>query len=1050
MRRLLVVCLLAAAAWPQDAEPKQPELHKIYVPFEKLDEVLGTDKERVMVPYKEFLELWNLKYGPKASPDKPPVPFLVESARYDGRVSEGVALFEAEIGIVVFDDAWHRIPLGFGKVAFEEVTVDGAPGVLVPAGEGYELLLRGKGPHTVKARFVAGIARGKEMATCAFDVPSVPVHRLSFRVPGKGTEIKLEPARAHTTTTEGDETVLLAFLGPQQSLQLTWRYQPEEIEQEPPLLFSTDTVDLRIEERVLRGDVRFDVQVLRTPASEFRVQVPAGVQVLEVQGAQIRTWGFADEARRVLRVALHEAVSGDYALQVAFEAPLEVPGTLVAPVFRVDGTTRERGFLRVQAAEGVGVRPAAMENVFQVDLNSMPERIRGGERALGFRFPALPYSLGLRTERIAPLVTLTTRARLEVERRTIKLDTALHFNVERAGVFGLRIRVPEGIQLTDIGDPKLVDQWRETTEDGQRWLTIDLKGRRLGAFALPIRAVAPLDLAAGTLAVPLLKVEGVDREEGTLGVFMDPGIKASAEATGLVPMEPEKLLQEDRFRSALPLGFAWRWRGPGAAVTFKVEARKPKVTCDVHYSLTAEESRVRVRAELLYNVEYSGVETFRFRVPKRLVETLKVDGKNVREKPHADDPVEEGKEPTVTYTVSLQGPALGRVAIHAEYDDVFRDPLRVNVMRPVALPAVLPLDVERVNTFVAIRKSPALKADVTGSKYEQIDPGELPAELKGDDVFLALRRFDNPEPFPLELTKHEYQPVADLVVRHTHLKTVVAEEDRATTIAFFEILNNDRQFLAVKLPEGSEVLDLRVAGKPEKPRLGSAGELLVRLETGLRKDATFEVALAYRHPIRTDGGLTGETTLEGPVLPATEEAGKPFQALLTWQVHYPGSWRVTGTEGNARPVDPEADASWLRKVVDGLGRMVEPVAADRARPEGRPLGRFTDIVPTPTQIDSRSRTFTNGTGDGRLVLRHTSLAAQVVFILLAVAAGAGAVIFLSRAFRPLRVGFALATAALLFLAFAGPGWIPFWNGALAGVALATLVVLVTEKRRARA
>ena len=40
-------------------------------------------------------------------------------------------------------------------------------------------------------------------------------------------------SRAHTTTTEGDETALLAFLGPQDSVKLTWRYQPEETEVEP-------------------------------------------------------------------------------------------------------------------------------------------------------------------------------------------------------------------------------------------------------------------------------------------------------------------------------------------------------------------------------------------------------------------------------------------------------------------------------------------------------------------------------------------------------------------------------------------------------------------------------------------------------------------------------------------------------------------------------------------------------------------------------------------------------------------------------------------------
>jgi hypothetical protein len=1047
MRSLAIVFLLAAAAWPQEA--KEPELHKIYVPYKKLDELLGTDKERVMVPYKEFLELWKLKYGPKQPGDKPPVPFMVEAAGYEGRVAEGVASFRATLEIEVFDDAWHRVPLAFRQVAFEEVLVDGQPGVLVPSKHGYDLLLRGKGRHKVDARFVAGIARGKEHATCAFSLPSVPLHRLSFRVPGKGTEIKLEPARAHTTTNEGDETVLLAFLGPQKSVKLTWRYQPEETEQEPPLLFSTDLVDVRVEERVLRGSVVFDLQVLRTPAREFKVQVPGEVQVIEVTGAKIKTWGFEDAQRRQLKVALHQPVSGKYALRVGFERTITVPGAINLPVFRVEGTTRERGFLRVSSAEGVGVRPTTLENVFQVDLNALPKGIRGGQRALGFRFPALPFSLGVRTERIAPLVTLLSRQRLQVERRTIKLDAALFFTVERAGLFGLRVRVPNGLQLTDIGDPKLVDSWR--LNDGV--LTLDLKGRRIGKFMLPIRGEAPLDLAAGALEVPLLKVDGVDREEGTLGVYMDTGIKASATTAGVIPLEPAKLAREDRFGSALPLAFAWRWRGGEAAVAFKVEARKPKVTCDVAYALQAEEARVRVRAELNYKVEYTGVETFRFRVPKSLVEKLKVDGRNVREKPHADDPVEEGKEPTVTYTVSLQGPALGRVALTVEYDDVFPRPLRINESRPVAIPRILPLDVERAATFVAIRKAPAIKVDVTGSDYEQIDAAELPAGLRSDDVFLALRRFDEPAPFPVELTKHEYQPVADLVVRHTHLKTVVANEERATTTAFFEILNNDRQFLAIRLPEGSDVLDLRVAGKPEKPRLGDDRVLLVRLETGLRKDASFQVAIAYTHPVATEGGTFRQTRFEGPVLPGFEETPRPFQALLTWSVHYPDAWQVTGHDGNVEPADRDAErGSWLRRAIEGLGTLVRPGA--EAKSAGLPvrlrMTAFKDIVPTPTQRESAHRMFVNGTGDGELTLQHRSLTVQIALTLVALAIGALVVVRLSRRLKPWQAGGALALGTLLVLAFAGPGWVPFWNGALAGVVLAAITVTVIERVRAKA
>ena len=459
---------------------------------------------------------------------------------------------------------------------------------------------------------------------------------------------------------------------------------------------------------------------------------------------------------------------------------------------------------------------------------------------------------------------------------------------------------------------------------------------------------------------------------------------------------------------------------------------------------------MRIRADLAYNVQYTGVEEFKFRVPKSIVDKIKIDGRNIREKSHTDDPVEEGKDPTATWTVTLQSPSLGEVVLQAEYDDVFPEPLKTNEMRPVAIPAITPLDVESARSYAAVRKAPVIKVDTSTEDYEQIDASELPAALRGDDVFLALRRFEKPEPFRLELEKHEYQPVADLVVRHAHLETVLAEEGRATTTAYFEIYNNDRQFLAVKLPEGADVLELRVAGKPEKPRVGEKGVQLVPLLTGLKKDATFRVAIAYTHAVEISGAVFEATSIQGPVLPDFEEARAPVQALLTWSVHYPDAWRVTSFGGNVEPAGRDAiQDSWLRRAIDSLGHLIRPTDGPRGRKvrQGLPTGGWAEIVPMYKERESVRSVFTNGVGDGTLEIHHTTVLAQVIFIILAIALGAAAVLWLSRAFKPIRVGGSLALIALILLAMASPAWVPIWNGVLAGTVFAALLVAIAERKR---
>ena len=52
------------------------------------------------------------------------------------------------------------------------------------------------------------------------------------------------------------------------------------------------------------------------------------------------------------------------------------------------------------------------------------------------------------------------------------------------------------------------------------------------------------------------------------------------------------------------------------------------------------------------------------------------------------------------------------------------------------------------------------------------------------------------------------------------------------------------------------------------------------------------------------------------MLPAFEESAAPFQALLTWSVHYPAAWQVTGFDGNVEPDEEGAlGGSWLQRAI---------------------------------------------------------------------------------------------------------------------------------------
>lgn len=93
--------------------------------------------------------------------------------------------------------------------------------------------------------------------------------------------------------------------------------------------------------------------------------------------------------------------------------------------------------------------------------------------------------------------------------------------------------------------------------------------------------------------------------------------------------------------------------------------------------------------------------------------------------------------------------------------------------------------------------------------------------------------------------------------------------------------------------------------------------------------------------------------------------------------------------------------------------------------------------------------FTNGTGNAELEIAYATQMTHTVHIVLALLAAAAAVLVLGRSFPLWSIGAGLALFALVMIAFATRSWISIWNGALAGVVLATVALAWTRLLKGR-
>jgi len=1037
----------------------KPKIHKLYVPFKDLKDVFEKEGEGVFMPYDEFRKLWDLAYRVVPDNSTPPVAAAVRSAKYKGVASGEMIRFEAEVDVEVLAKGWQRVPLNFRGIGVEEATIDGEPALLVPTKGGYDLLLKDPGRRNVKLVLRAGAPAKGDTHAAEFSLPPVPLARLSVEVPGADTEVSITPRLASSTrVTSGGNTELLAFLGPVSNVKLNWRRKPDDGPTVDPLVFASERVLVRVDRGLVRTTFKADLSILRAPLAKFDVVVPADAVVLYVQGDGIRTWS-RNAAGDKITVELREAAKEKYAVEVGLERPLQAtPVTVSAPLASLEGMERESGFLRLQAAEGVKVEPRTTPGLIQVDMQEMPKELQAklAGRAFSYRFPARPGEMTMQVDALEPRITALVGNRVGIRPESLEVRTLVNIRVERAGIFGVELDLPAGLEITNlqVQPADLLDDYAQT----EGTLRVTFRDRLLGAANLTIdgrmRIEVPEEQGKELMqAIPLPVLRGATHVRGYAAVHIEPSLdRREAKTEGLTPLdggtaaaiEPPQLRPTGE--DAIPLVYRFEHREGALALTLGLERKDPTITALVAMNARLEPDRTKLSASITFSVSFRGVDTFRFAAPLSLGERIHLGttGMQLLDPVEEDRPDDAGADwtPRGIWTVKLPAPRTGMIVVPLVIDDLPEETLESGATRAAAIPSFVPLDVGSAplpNTlfYVAVQREALLRVDPDPDevdKIEEIDARELPGNMRDPQTFLAFRSYDPGYVLGVRVTKHDYEEVAALIVSHMHLDTVVPVEGRATTDAYLTVRNNNVQFLELRLPPDAKLRAVRVGGATETPRRGEKGTVLIRLDSGRGKDEAFLVELVFDHEVERSGAMFETLTIASP---------EPLDAnsdILTWRVFVPSDREYTSFDGSVARIN--APTSWA---ADLLAEMSNKFAT-------KPAGKRTDLKklmvgyqsPFQTRHDGREFTFHGRVGTGTVEISSVSPTFFAFWkFIWCVLAFAGA-LFLAK--FSARIGFtpsyAFAAIALVLVALlipAGPGASQVLSAMLYAVILAAAI-----------
>lgn len=938
------LCIAQVRAQPPEGDATGtavPEDRTIYVPFKDLATALQKHAATAIVPYDEYLKFLRRNDD---SP-KPPAEAVITRAAYRAAIEEDLARITASYTVNVLGQPWVELPLSFGDAAVGKIDGAGDKVLLRGTGDGtYALLLGETGEKTITLELVVRVRTSPDGREFTLAVPPVGITTLEMTVPESEQSIEVTPRLVALPVEEAaaGTTAVKANLGSTKSITARWHPRTSTRPEMDLLATVTNRQLITIEGGYVHHDAWLTYDVLRGQLPALRIAAPLGQRVLDVSAdAGVKSWQAADEAgRQVITVDLLNPVEKSVTVEVHTE---RTQGEAVDPIAGsgADNVTRgihaldavrESGQVAVRVGDGLELTIADQQGLTRIAAGDVDQRLQPGA-ATAFKFYSPQFALAVSARPIEPRVLVTQSSRLVFDDDELRLEAALQYQVERAGVFELRLQAPDNLVIDDVQSPQMQD---ESFDAASHVLTIKLQQSTQGQIDVTVKAHRPFDAGKDTAEqdLPLLEPLQVARETGSVLVFAPPGIEVVTNTAGLQSVQPAPAGQVGTQGEA-ELRSAWNYTRRPVRIPVSTTRKPTRLSATIATAIDVQPETIEVTTALDYRVEFAGVDTFRFLVPEAVSASVQVEavatGNGSSEiKQKSPGAAENGWVPwtvvmqrkvvglqglRIIYRINRDAPAAAGAAVPppAEAGSVGRE---LPLIRPQGKPetsdgvAAVPLTQLKGEVRIVKERSLSVTAEASGGDVEPIDVREL--TLMPQAGALAYRYYRQPDDAAITVrltqAKHDIQEVTPTVVERGLVEIAMQRNTPATFRCRYLVQSVERQRLRIDLPRDLDLLGVFIDGHEEKlspipsAEAGTVPENVAAYSVNIsrRQSATEPFLLTVQFnwnvtpsPFEAPFGR-GEIALPLPRLGVTKTGSAPVQQLRA-VVYVPQKFWLVGT-----------------------------------------------------------------------------------------------------------------------------------------------------------
>ncbi len=903
------VCMILFFIFPgtfvQAAElPKAP----IIIPYEG-DPAAAEKSQKVLVPYQQYIELWN-----RAHPQDPiempsSAPFLaIGAANYSVTIGDERLELLLTARIQTFGKGWPVLPLPLSGIAVQEAALDGQAVSLQMGPQGLVLPLHAGVSGTLTLRGITTPKYTGRKGTVELTLPPLPAAVMTIRLPQPDLVLQVTGAEgmvSHQTETGTNQWSVP--LGSARTIKLEW----------------FPKIGTGVADRTLSAEVGHNVTFFHwgivgvskicykfsaSNYDRFGVLIPAGVRLINIAGVNLRDFRVTEKkvieglAFEVVEVRLHRPATERFELELQWVESLpilEKPFTLELP--RTADTARESGTVSLLAAEGINVKVDKVNGGRRKTLaespgNATPETSR---KIAEYYWPYRPFSIVLVPARekadtfakIDQLIRVTTEgsqllARVELKARIGKL-------------FGASFILPDGYDVLQVIGPRVEGHYIQPASTGRR-LHVNFNPA-VDAVGFSIVMVRE-DSASGRFKVPTVTIiNPIDstpvKQTGRLAVQVAPALEArTAASENLKPVATRTMegwLDSDQIQAAQ---YGFEYENPTISLVLDIHPKPTRIRAEILAGLAVQTDSAVYAYRLRYMIDGFPIDHVSFTLPAKYASLVAINSPAMR-----SFTTEQAGNDRTRWNIALVNEITGTLDIVVN----FVLPIDAST-RFLEMPRLLPMAPAGIQTLCAVQNFS--RHEISMNQPRNLVPlavteqkNLLPAQVTQSLQYAGLS-FSTDWSLPMNFTPNRGATRVQAVVDLMEITTVI---DRAGACRYqvkLSLQNRSEQFLKIQAPDNLKLWSATVAGIAVKPVTGTNEEILIPLVKTSAGGLPYDVLIYFAG----DGisQLDGITHLS---FPAIRVLSFPVMRT-TWSLRLPGGYHYTRWGGNMSPIAGTAEA----------------------------------------------------------------------------------------------------------------------------------------------